>query len=121
MSGNATNRPLESCRWCESPLFVPHVGESGCSRLQSPEDSAIICNRETPVKLAVPPGRGGLDDVADNLSACRTPWNIFEPVILLRVWREVHRRQGGGILLLVMLGPGRTDAGLHLLEGLESR
>src|SRR5882672_5588136 len=90
-SGKATYRPLESWRWCESPSFVVmRVGERGCSRLQRPEDSALLCNREAPVKLAVATGRSGLDDVADNLSTCRAPWNIFEPVVLLRVRRQVH-------------------------------
>ncbi len=110
------------CLWCESSSFGPHVGERGCSRFQRPEDSgAIICNRKAPVKLAIAPGRSGLDYVADNLSVCRTPWNIFEPIILLCVWRETHWWQGGGKLLLLMLCPGRTDVGLHLVEGLESR
>src|SRR5216683_328875 len=101
--------------------FVIHVGERGCSRFQRPEDSALICNREAPVKLAVASGWSGLDGVADNLSGCRTPWKVLEPVIVLGVWREIHRREGVGILLLVVLGAGRTQAGLHLVERLESR
>src|SRR5258707_13093957 len=75
----------------ESPSFVViHVGERRCSRLQRPKDSALICDREAPVKLAVAPGRSGLDDVADNLSTCRAPWNIFEPIVFLRGPREGH-------------------------------
>src|SRR6266550_4046314 len=77
--------------WFEGPSFGPHVGKRGCSRFQRPEDSgAVIFNREAPVKPAVAPGRSGLDDVTDNLSTCRPPRNIFEPVVLLRVRREVH-------------------------------